>query len=74
MINLILLIPKQVVLVSRRVVLLTAKILYFCAQMQDFYMKPLKNSIKSDTFKIRYTMCSVLNKLTKIEFNLWEEM
>jgi len=29
MINLILLIPKQVVLVSRRVVLLTAKILYF---------------------------------------------
>jgi len=34
MINLILLIPKQLVLVSRRVVLLTAKILYFCAQMQ----------------------------------------
>ncbi len=28
--------------------------------MQDFYMKSLKNSIKSDTFKIRYTMSNQL--------------
>ena len=30
--------------------------------------------VEVDRNKVLNSMCSVLNKLTKIEFNLWEEM